>query len=102
LERRIDQAGPVFGGLRDLYGLLADSMFIHEVVRRRQLAPLRIATRTLHSMTRGRFGFHQDFPIIDGFTAQSRDVETLSGGGTILASLALALALVELAARGDA
>ncbi|RDI25382.1 AAA family ATPase [Lentzea flaviverrucosa] len=102
LDRRIAQTDPVLAGLRDLCGLLTDSKFIHEVVRRRQLALLGIATHKLQSMTNGRFGFHENFLIIDGLTMQSRDVKTLSGGETFLASLALALALVELTAHGGA
>lgn len=102
LDRRIAQAEPVLAGLRDLCGLLTDGRFIHEVVRRRQLALLGKATRALRSMTGGRFGFHEDFLIIDGLTSQSRDVKTLSGGETFLASLALSLALVELTAEGGA
>lgn len=102
LDRRIVQADPVLAGLRDLCGLLTDSKFTHEVVRRRQLALLGIATDTLKSMTNDRFGFHENFLIIDGLTMQARDVKTLSGGETFLASLALALALVELTAHGGA
>ena len=41
----------------------------------------------------------QDFQIIDRRTRTERDVKTLSGGETFLASLALALGLVELAGR---
>jgi DNA repair protein SbcC/Rad50 len=38
--------------------------------------------------------------VVDMVTNQARSVETLSGGETFLASLALALGLVELAGRG--
>ncbi len=51
-------------------------------------------------MTAARFGFTQDFTVVDRLSGQARTTRTLSGGETFLASLALALALVELAGRG--
>jgi exonuclease SbcC len=51
-------------------------------------------------MTGNRYGFSEAFEIIDRLTGLPRGVKTLSGGETFLASLALALGLVELAGRG--
>jgi exonuclease SbcC len=50
-------------------------------------------------MTGKRYGFAEDFKIIDRISGQPRGAKTLSGGESFLASLALALGLVELAAR---
>jgi len=54
----------------------------------------------LGSMTAGRYGFSESFEIIDRLTGLPRGVKTLSGGETFLASLALAMSLVELAGKG--
>ena len=50
-------------------------------------------------MTGSRYAFTADFEILDQLTGQPRDAKTLSGGEGFLASLALALGMVELAAR---
>ena len=50
-------------------------------------------------MTGDRYGFAADFDIVDKLTGQPRSTKTLSGGETFLASLALALGLVEMAGR---
>ena len=50
-------------------------------------------------MTAGQYGFTKDFAIVDRRTATARTPDTMSGGETFLASLALALGLVELAGR---
>ncbi|MEV6446104.1 SbcC/MukB-like Walker B domain-containing protein [Amycolatopsis sp. NPDC051716] len=100
LGSRIATAKPVVESLHELDGLLADGKFPAMVVKRRQRALLEHASRLLRSMTRDRFTFSADFRIVDGHTGQPRDVRTLSGGETFLASLALALGLVELTSRG--
>ncbi|WP_162829995.1 AAA family ATPase [Amycolatopsis palatopharyngis] len=100
LDTRISAAKPMVDSLRELGSLLADGKFLAAVVKRRQRALLGIASELLQSMTKDRFAFSDDFRIVDGHTGQPRDVKTLSGGETFLASLALALALVELTSRG--
>jgi exonuclease SbcC len=50
-------------------------------------------------MTVDRYAFTEDFQIVDQPTGQTRSPQTLSGGETFLASLSLALGLVELAGR---
>ncbi|MCE7011776.1 SMC family ATPase [Kibdelosporangium philippinense] len=100
LDRRISVAQPTVDSLRELSSLLADGKFLAAVVKRRQRALLGIASELFLSMTEDRFAFSDDFRIVDGHTGQPRDVKTLSGGETFLASLALALALVELTSRG--
>jgi len=99
LDRRITTAKPVVDGLREVDRLLADGKFPAVVVARKQRALLGLATDLLRDMTARRFAFSDDFRIIDAHTSQPRDVKTLSGGETFLASLALALAVVELAGR---
>src|SRR5207244_9741934 len=76
------------------------SRFIGYVVTRKQHALLGLGSEILGSMTGGRYGFADDFRVIDRVSGQARSARTLSGGETFLASLALALGLVELAARG--
>ncbi len=100
LDGRLSAAKPMVESLRELGSLLADGKFLAVVVKRRQRALLGIASELLQSMTKDRFAFSDDFRIVDGHTGQPRDVKTLSGGETFLASLALALALVELTSRG--
>ena len=48
---------------------------------------------------REAYGFGDDFMIVDRRTGQPRHAKTPSGGETFLASLALALALVEISNR---
>jgi len=86
--------------LDELTRLLSDSRFIAYVVARKQQTLLAIATEVLGSMTGDRYGFSETFEIVDRLTGLPRGVKTLSGGETFLASLALALGLVELAGRG--
>jgi DNA repair protein SbcC/Rad50 len=86
--------------LETVASLLTDGRFIGYVVTRRQRALLALASEILGSMTGGRYGFAEDFRIVDRAFGQARGSKTLSGGEAFLASLALALGLVELAARG--
>ncbi len=100
LDDAIKQAGGLLEALDELMRLLADSKFIAYVVTRKQQTLLAIATEVLGSMTGERYGFSDTFDIVDRLTGLPRGVKTLSGGETFLASLALALGLVELAGRG--
>jgi len=86
-------------GLSELARQLADAKFVGFVVERRQRALLTAASGILSQMTAGQFGFTEDFQIIDRRSDMARSPDTLSGGETFLASLALALGLVELAGR---
>ncbi|MDX6646258.1 MAG: repair protein SbcC/Rad50, partial [Miltoncostaeaceae bacterium] len=69
------------------------------VVGVRQRALLETASAILGEMTGGRYGFGPSFAIVDRPAGRERSVKTLSGGESFMASLALALGLVELAAR---
>lgn len=85
--------------LSELVRLLQDAQFVGHVIERRQRQLLIVASRILGSMTGDAYGFAADFEIVDRSTNQPRPARTLSGGETFLASLALALALVEIAGR---
>ena len=100
LVAKIDQGQGLLEALDELTRLLSDSRFIAYVVARKQQTLLAIATEVLGSMTGDRYGFSETFEIVDRLTGLPRGVKTLSGGETFLASLALALGLVELAGRG--
>jgi exonuclease SbcC len=100
LDRRIRPLRESIEVLEAVASLLTDGRFIGYVVTRRQRALLALASEILGSMTGGRYGFAEDFRIVDRVFGQARGSKTLSGGEAFLASLALALGLVELAARG--
>ncbi len=85
--------------LRQVKDLLSPSLFPQFVVQQRQVALLRIASSLFGQLTRAGYGFGEDFMIVDRRTGQPRHPKTLSGGETFLASLALALALVEISNR---
>jgi exonuclease SbcC len=100
LDRRILPLRDSIDILDALASLLTDGRFIGYIVSRRQRALLGLASEILGAMTGTRYGFAEDFRIIDRMSGQPRNSKTLSGGETFLASLSLALGLVELAARG--
>lgn len=99
LDKKLGPLREATETLDALASLLTDGRFIGFVVGRRQRALLGIASEILGSMTGARYGFAEDFRIIDRISGQPRGARTLSGGEAFLASLALALGLVELAAR---
>jgi exonuclease SbcC len=102
LDSRIARASALVAQVEELRKLLADGKFVSYVVERKQRAMLSVASTLLDQMTDGKFGFASDFQIVDKRAGEARSTDTLSGGETFLASLALALALVELATRsGD-
>lgn len=99
LDVRIAAGLALRAALADVAALLQDSKFLGFIMQRRQVALLGVASELFGGMTGGRFGFANDFRVVDRHTGQPRPVQTLSGGETFLASLSLALALVELAGR---
>ncbi|MEZ4300111.1 MAG: SMC family ATPase [Polyangiaceae bacterium] len=99
LDARIEQASGLSLALSEMVRLLADGKLIAHVVNRRQRVLLAVASELLGSMTRGRYGFSEDFEVVDNLSGQARGTRTLSGGETFLASLSLSLGLVELAGR---
>ncbi len=105
LERAtvIDARLAVIEPVSEIYGELADSLtpgrFPKFLVDRKQLELLRVGTTILGRMTGDRYGFSDDLGIVDRSINQERKAQTLSGGETFLASLALSLALVEISER---
>ena len=99
LDDRIKQGRTFLEDLRAVRDLLASSKFIGFLMHRRQQALLTVATTLLGDTSGGRFGFSQDFQVVDRYSGQPRSTSTLSGGESFLASMALALAMVELAGR---
>jgi exonuclease SbcC len=85
-----------------LHGLLADAKFLKYLTDRRTRALLAVASETFGTLSGGEFGFSADFQVVSRRTEAARSPKTLSGGETFLASLALALALVELHSRSGA
>ena len=99
LDRRVAAGRPFLDALRELRSLLTDGRFVGYVVERKQRSLLAVASKLLGGMTNERYAFAEDFQIIDRVAGEPRSTKTLSGGETFLASLALALGLVELAGR---
>jgi len=85
--------------LDELRKLLGSRTFVGEILKQRSRALLAVAGQRLIEMTGERYAFTPDFGILDQLTGQPRDAKTLSGGESFLASLALALGMVDLAAR---
>jgi exonuclease SbcC len=99
LDARVARGNQVRDSLSELQRLLQDGQFIGHVIERRQRQLLLVASEILGSVSGNRYGFSSEFDIVDRLSNQPRTPRTLSGGETFLASLALALALVEIAAR---
>ena len=99
LDKVIGQGTSLIASLDELGRLLTDGRFIGVLATRKQTILLHLASDILGSITSRRYGFAEDFEIVDRGTGQPRSAKTLSGGEKFLASLALALALVELAGR---
>jgi hypothetical protein len=99
LDSGIAEASAVVAVLRAVARALTTAQFIDFVIARRSTALLLIASKLLGQLTADGYGFTESFQIIDRRTRTERPAKTLSGGETFLASLALALGLVELASR---
>jgi len=98
LDDLLARAREMRAGFEALKDALADRAFVGFVVARRQRALLVHASKVLDEIT-GRYAFTDDFRILDRDSGLPRSPETLSGGETFIASLALALGLVEVADR---
>jgi len=85
-----------------LRAMLAPGKFPQYLTELRTKTLLGVASDLLGQLSDGEFGFAGDFQIISRRSGAIRSPKTLSGGETFLASLALALALVELHSRSGA
>lgn len=102
LDRAIDQGSSRGETLNVLYRQLADGKFIAYLTERRTRALLGVASELFSRLSSGRYGLTDNFRIVNLTTRTTRSPKTLSGGETFLASLALALALIELHSRSGA
>jgi exonuclease SbcC len=100
LDVRLTTLEPLARALDALHAALGDGKFKRFVAARKEQRLLGVATTILGRMTDERYGFGPAMRIVDRSAGQERSPQTLSGGEKFLASLALAFALVEIAARG--
>jgi exonuclease SbcC len=101
-EQRIGAIEPVKAGLEELRGALVAGGFPRYAIERRQRRLLEKASEILGGMMDGRYELTGDFRILDRSTNEVRAPVTLSGGEKFLASLALSLAVVEIAMNAGA
>lgn len=99
IDAAIGPARTRLSAIQDVESLLSNSRFVEFVVTKKEMALLGIASTILRRITGDRFGFAEGFQIAEVASGAARDPRTLSGGELFQASLALALALVELAGR---
>lgn len=99
LDEAIRDGTELTESMIELARMLGDGGFVRHVIELRQKNLLAVASTILQDMTARRYGFAADFQVLDIVTGQPRSPRTLSGGETFMASLALALALVEIAGR---
>jgi exonuclease SbcC len=99
LDAQLARLEPLARALDALHSALGDGKFKRFVAARKEQRLLGVATTILGRMTDERYGFGPAMRIVDRSAGQERSPQTLSGGEKFLASLALAFALVEIAAR---
>lgn len=97
IEEELDDVDEGIGRAEALRSLLRGRGFVQFLARSRFQSVLDHASRRLSQVSGGRYhlqGDPQEIHIVDHLEgAQERDLRTLSGGETFMASLALALAL---------
>lgn len=101
LDERLSAALPFLANLRVLNEALRNTRFVAHLVATRQTELLAEASQRLSEITGGRFGFGEDFKVINRHSGEQRRPDALSGGERFQAALALALALMEIASRGS-
>ncbi len=102
LAMRIERLHGVRVGLQTLKDLLGAAEFVKYVLQRRQRRLIEVGSLILQQMTGQRYAFTEEFQIFDGESNAERMPHTLSGGEQFVASLALSLAVVEIAAGSGA
>lgn len=101
LDERLSVAAPFVANLRVLNEALRNNRFVAHLVATRQTELLAEASQRLSEITGGRFGFGEDFKVVNRHSGEQRRPDALSGGERFQAALALALALMEIASRGS-
>ncbi len=99
LQEQVQQLVALAELLGNKAGKNKRTTFSQWLLQQRQEQLIYLASDFLKKFSHGQFGFDPDFQIQDMSTGNSRKTNTLSGGETFLASLALALALSELVSR---
>jgi DNA repair protein SbcC/Rad50 len=102
LDTAIKAAEDRLAAVSALRAMLAPGKFPQYLTELRTKTLLGVASELFGQLSDGEFGFAADFQIITRRSGTTRSPRTLSGGETFLASLALALALVELHSRTGA
>ena len=100
VDKVLAVAGPCRENLDVLCAALGNNQFVDHLLELREAELLAEASRRLRTITGGRFGFVPDFGVVNIASGEIRSPDSLSGGERFQASLALALALVEIASRG--
>lgn len=101
LDAEIARLGPLAATLDVVRRSTTTAKFGAYLVATRQDQLLTEASARLFEISKGRFGFGADFEIVVPATGRKRQPTDLSGGERFQASLALALALVEIVTRGS-
>jgi exonuclease SbcC len=102
ISTKIGKLEPARLGLEILRDELGARRFAKYATEKRQERLLEEGTAIFMDITGGRYAFTRDFQIWDHVTNEGRPPQTLSGGEKFLASLALSLAVVEIAANAGA
>jgi DNA repair protein SbcC/Rad50 len=102
VDAKIARLEPIVVGLSSLKTALGARGFPIYATACRQQRLLEIASGILGEMVDGRYAFTSDFEILDRQSNEVRSTQTLSGGEKFLGSLALSLAVVEIAANSGA
>ena len=100
VDQVLGVVGPFCDNLVVLVAALANNQFVDHLLEMREAELLAEASRRLKAISNNRFGFVSDFGVKYLASGEIRAPEALSGGERFQASLALALALVEIASRG--
>lgn len=96
LDNAIKAGGQRREALKIVKENLTNAKFLSHLTERRTRDLLGAASELFEELSEGQFGFAERFQIASIPTQTARDPKTLSGGETFLASLALALAMVEI------
>ncbi len=100
VDKVLNVVVPFADNLEVLAEALRDNQFVDHLLSLREAELLAEAGRRLRTISGNRFGFVADFGVKNIASGEIRSPDSLSGGERFQASLALALALVEIASRG--